>query len=333
MDAEQVARLFRPFEQADGSTTRKYGGTGLGLAISRNLVNLMGGELTVESSMAQGSAFTVLLPLPEAAAPPARAGAEASSDGPRLAHVRVLAAEDVEVNRLVLEDLLVQEGAEVVFAEHGLQALERLEEAGVAAFDVVLMDVQMPVLDGLAATQRIRELAPALPVIGLTAHALEEERQRCLAAGMVEHITKPIDVDALIAAILRHAAKRPRSAVASPAAPALIDWPALIARYQGRTTFIDKLLATVLSSNGTVPAKLRLAAQEQDHAGISFLAHGLKGVAGNLQAPALQNLARQTEVAAKTAQAQAATLARELADRMDALLAELKREDWKKGNR
>ncbi len=204
MSAEQVARLFNPFEQADGSTTRKYGGTGLGLAISRNLARLMGGGIEVESRPGEGSVFTLRLPL-AAAEPAADHRPEPSpAAGGRLAGLRVLAAEDVEVNRLVLEDVLVQEGAQVVFAEDGRQAVDQVLQQGAAAFDVVLMDIQMPILDGYAATRQIRELAPGLPVIGLTAHALAEERKRCLAVGMAEHITKPIDVETLVAAILRH---------------------------------------------------------------------------------------------------------------------------------
>ena len=206
MTTEQLARLFKPFEQADSSTTRRYGGTGLGLVISRNLANLMAGEISVESAVAEGSAFTLKLPLPATEPDLPKHAREASQTQRRLDRVRLLAAEDVEVNRLILEDLLAHEGAQVVFAENGREALERLEEAGVTAFDAVLMDVQMPVMDGYEATRRIREIAPGLPVIGLTAHALAEERYRCLAAGMVEHVTKPVDADELVAAVLRHVA-------------------------------------------------------------------------------------------------------------------------------
>jgi CheY-like chemotaxis protein/anti-sigma regulatory factor (Ser/Thr protein kinase) len=202
MSAEQVARLFQPFEQADSSTTRKFGGTGLGLAISRNLAQLMGGEITVESAPGKGSAFALRLPLIAVEAPLSAHVQPSASTEKRLAGLKLLAAEDVAVNRLVLEDLLLYEGAQVIFAENGQQALDKLEEAGVDAFDAVLMDVQMPVMDGLEATRRIREIAPLLPVIGLTAHALEEERDKCLEAGMVAHVTKPIDIDLLVAAIL-----------------------------------------------------------------------------------------------------------------------------------
>lgn len=196
-----ISKLFSPFEQADSSTTREYGGSGLGLAISLNLANLMGGDVSVESQLGKGSVFTLNLPFPATKPPPVEEDTGYDQAGPRLTGLRVLAADDVEINRLILEDLLMHEGAQPVFAENGEQALRHVEEAGEHAFDVVLMDVQMPVMDGHIATQRIHEIAPELPVIGLTAHALAEEKKRCLASGMVEHVTKPIDVDVLVKAI------------------------------------------------------------------------------------------------------------------------------------
>ena len=122
---------------------------------------------------------------------------------------RILVAEDNEVNQLVLEDNLVSEGAEVTLAINGQEAVDHVRQRGGDGFDVVLMDVQMPVMDGYQATRQIRALAPGLPVIGQTAHALDEERATCLAAGMVDHLAKPLDPDQLIASILRHARPRP----------------------------------------------------------------------------------------------------------------------------
>ncbi|MCP5306145.1 MAG: response regulator [Chromatiaceae bacterium] len=210
MNEAQIARLFNPFEQADSSTTRRFGGTGLGLAISKNLAKLMHGRISVNSQVGVGSRFTLILPL-RATEPPASSEqmALATDEHMQLSGIRILAAEDLEINRIILEDLLEHEGAHVVFAEGGQQALNRLEEHGPSGFDLVLMDVQMPVMDGHEATRRIRKMAPALPVIGLTAHALQEERDRCLASGMVDHVTKPIDPDVLTAAILAHVASTP----------------------------------------------------------------------------------------------------------------------------
>ena len=337
MTPEQVSRLFSAFEQADSSTTRQFGGSGLGLAISRNLAHLMGGDIGVTSEMGNGSVFTLQLPLPTAT--PQKKAEIAVASGPRLAGLRVLAAEDVELNRLVLEDFLEHEGASVVFAENGQQALDRLAEHGVAAFDVVLMDVQMPVMDGHEATRRLRAIAPNLPVIGLTAHALAEERDKCLASGMVEHVGKPIEPDELIGAILRQvggwvASVESAASAAVPAAEAsssLIDWAALNERFNNRTAFIDKLLATVLKDHAPTPVNLRLAIRTGDFKTLAFLAHSLKGLTGSLSAQAIYVQSRTAEDAARLALENAAEetleVARQaaeiLAEQMDALLQEI----------
>ncbi len=318
MTVEEVARLFTPFEQIDNSTTRKFGGTGLGLAISRNLARIMGGDITVESRLGAGSVFTLRLPLPETAPEPVETATPPPSGRKRqLAGLRILAAEDVEINRLVLGDLLAHEGAQTVFAQDGQQAVDLVSQQG-GAFDVVLMDIQMPVMDGFEATRRIHENAPRLPVIGLTAHALPEERELCLAAGMVEHVTKPVTPEVLIAAILAHAGT---AVAADGAAP--IDWEALSVRYDGRQDFIGKLLATFLESHRGIPERLRQAAGGRDLEGIRAIAHGLKGSAGNIEAVGVRDLARQTEEAARGAADSAPALAEELAGMLETLLAEL----------
>jgi len=183
----------------------------------------MGGSIALTGTPGSGSCFTLRLPLPPSPppppSPPSPQPAQATTEHGRLRGIRVLAAEDDEVNRILLEELLRHEGAEVVFAEDGQLAMQRLDEHGAAAFDAVLMDVQMPVLDGYEATRRIRGLHPELPVIGLTAHALPEARRLCLEAGMVEHMVKPVDMAELVAAIRRHVRDRHRLAAAE-AAPA-----------------------------------------------------------------------------------------------------------------
>lgn len=205
MSAEQLSQLFTPFHQLDDSTTRRYGGTGLGLVISQNFARLMHGDITVESVLGEGSTFSLRLPLAEATTDIGDKVSHPESRDSHLTGMRILAVEDVEMNRVILEDLLEYEGAHVIFAEDGQQAIDRLEEHGVTSFDLVLMDIQMPVMDGYEATRRILEMAPGLPVIGVSAHALTDDRAKCLAAGMVEHVTKPIDPDTLIAAIQYHA--------------------------------------------------------------------------------------------------------------------------------
>ena len=196
LNDHEISRLFAPFEQADSSTTRQFGGTGLGLKISRDLALLMGGDISVDSKKNVGSTFTLTLPLVEVSAP-AKQRTDTYAGGPRLVGYRFLAAEDVSINRMILERVLQNEGAEVVFAENGKQAVDLVRQAGGEQFDAVLMDIQMPVMDGYEATRQILSIEPHLPVIGLTAHALEEERDKCLSAGMVAHVTKPFDLKTL----------------------------------------------------------------------------------------------------------------------------------------
>jgi len=209
MDAEQLSRIFDPFEQAETQTTRKYGGTGLGLSIVRRLVALMQGEIQVESRPGEGSSFSVTLPLIEPNRPPpaatsAPAPAPSAPAGTRLAGLRLLVAEDNEINRIVLNDMLTYEGAQVTLAVDGQDVVQRFGEAGRAAFDLILMDVSMPVMDGYEAARRIHALAPDMPIIGQTAYAMPEEKAACLAAGMIDHLAKPLDIEELVRAVSRH---------------------------------------------------------------------------------------------------------------------------------
>lgn len=245
-------------------------------------------------------------------------GLTAPCGGGSLAGYRILAAEDCLVNRLVLEEMLTRRGANLVCVGDGGQAVERVRQDGADAYDIVLTDVQMPGMNGYETAVRLRELAPTLPVIGLTAGTLAEDRDACLAAGMVDHVYKPFDLDTLIKTIRRHG----RQPEAVPAGGD-IDWRGLAARFGNRDGFVDKLAATLCACHADTAARLRAAAREQDMAQLTALAHTLKGMGGNLMARQLQDLAARTERAARTAAPDTAALAELLAAAVEEALAAL----------
>ena len=203
ISAETQARLFQPFSQADSSTTRQYGGTGLGLTISKHLVELMGGRIGVRSTPGAGSEFSVELPL-EPAQTRAQAQAQAVQAGASLA---VLVVEDNDINQEVARAMLEVAGHRVEVAANGAEALKKCAQSH---FDCVLMDCQMPGMDGYEATRRIRAREAEnggvrVPIVALTANAMSGDRERCLAAGMDDFLAKPFDSAALLAALARGA--------------------------------------------------------------------------------------------------------------------------------
>jgi len=197
ISAEQQKRLFQAFSQGDSSITRNYGGTGLGLVISKQLIEQMGGSIRLISTENVGTSFifTVTLGIAELPSPlhnqPAHANHLADPQLQALQGSRILLVEDNEINRIVAVDLLEKLHLQVDVAENGCIALTKLETE---RYDCILMDVQMPIMDGYLTTQRLKEVEAlkSLPVIAMTANAREEDKQRCLEAGMVDYICKPI---------------------------------------------------------------------------------------------------------------------------------------------
>jgi PAS domain S-box-containing protein len=221
-----LARVFKPFEQVDGSITRRFGGTGLGLSISARLVALMGGEIGARSEPGLGSEFHFRIPLHEAEPlPPAAPGRAGADERSALAGRVVLVAEDNDVNQEVARAMLERAGAEVDVAGDGEQALVC---ALVRRYDAILMDMQMPRLDGLEATRRLRAGSSPnarTPIIAMTANVFTEDRQACLEAGMDDHVAKPVQAEELIGRVARWAASGARptaSAAQEPERPRLL---------------------------------------------------------------------------------------------------------------
>ncbi len=212
--ADKLERLFKPFEQADGSITRRYGGTGLGLCISQKLAGLLGGALTVSSVPGEGTSFTLQITAKRARAPQQQQTCCPAAKGPCTQSLRILVAEDNDLNVKVLSALLKPLPYELVRAPDGQAALDLLASSH---FDLVLMDIQMPVLDGCSAVRKLRASDGPnrdVPVIAMTANAMVQDRERYLEAGMDDYVSKPIDARLLYSAIARAASLRHRGAAA-----------------------------------------------------------------------------------------------------------------------
>jgi signal transduction histidine kinase/CheY-like chemotaxis protein/HPt (histidine-containing phosphotransfer) domain-containing protein len=308
---EQATRLFRPFVQADSSTTRQFGGTGLGLSISKRLVELMGGEIGVESTPGRGSTFWFTLTLaraPFAEQAPAAVAAPATVN---LRGAHVLLAEDNPINQQVAVELLQGAGVAVDVAGNGQEALSAVLTK---TFDAVLMDLQMPVMDGLQATRAIRGIdrLKQLPIIAMTASVMAGDRDRCLEAGMNDHISKPVSIEQLMTTLARwlpaRAAAEPAAAPAAPAAPAdarpelpeELDGFNLaegVKRVGGDRALYRRLLLQFHDHSAGAATEIRAALATGDRAKARAEAHTLKGVAGTLSAKELYAAAQALESA------------------------------------
>ena len=331
---EKVDAIFDAFVQADSSITREFGGTGLGLAISRRIATALGGGLTVSSVPGQGSTFTAIIDIgslegvPMLDRPPADGLAarrrEATEPYITLSPARILLVEDGNTNRKLISLVLGKAGVAVVTAENG--------EIGVRtalsdSFDLILMDMQMPVMDGYSATRKLRDSGCELPIIALTAHAMAGDEEKCRRAGCTGYFSKPIDADRLlqtIAQLLEQAdttiagrtCKRPRTL---PAAP--LTQPDLVSSLPTDDEDFREIVEEFIATLHDRLAEMRQARDASDFESLARLAHWLKGSGGTAGFPVLTESAKHLEKSALATQAGAAASALEEIERLAARIA------------
>ncbi len=326
---DRLPELFQVFTQLESSRTKRFGGTGLGLAISRRLVEMMGGTVGVESRLGKGSTFSFtvsLRPAREEHREQVRPSLVAPSGG--FAGLRVLLAEDNQVNRLFLKHFLIEAGCEVKLAGSGGEVLELL---GQGPADLVLMDIQMPEMDGTEATRRIRageagEAARRLPVVALTAYSMKGDKERFLSAGLDDYVSKPVDVEELFMVMRR---VLDRSGAADETERERAGPPMDMAYYdnRGKSAFAREISRMFLDESPAVATAMDAAMRAEDWEGAGDAAHTLLGMAVPLRARGLTESARKLQEAGLAGDAegcrQAARLVRDELDKVQSAIRDL----------
>ena len=334
LSEETMGQLFQPFQQADATISRKYGGTGLGLALCKRIAEMLAGEIGVRSRLGEGTRFEVRLwmEIGDAADLPVDEAADRSDTPTRYLGVRVLVVDDQPYNCEIVETLLRGVGIGVDVAHNGAEAVDRLSQAGAGYYDLVLMDVQMPVMDGLTATRIVRGWPgfADLPVIALTAHTMMHEREKTLAAGMNDHLGKPFDSAALYRLLVKWvvAAKqadalplrRPAATIADGRSLRIdgVNVEAGLALMSGNAERYHYWLHDFATRAPADMARMMQAVEAGDTGSAVDVAHALKGRSGLLGMDALHEMIGRLEAALERG-AEAGSLLPEVSAALDAL--------------
>ena len=301
---ENLYKVFESFNQEDASITRKYGGTGLGLTIGKQLVELFGGDLMVESEFGVGTIFSFSLTFAKGSVQEVTPVQEEKNDyTSQLFEKRVLLAEDNQMNQFLATTILEELGVLVEVAENGKEAIEKFSEG---KYDLILMDMQMPVMDGIEATKVIRErLQSSIPIVALTANAIKGDRQRCLDAGMNDYLTKPFAQSDLIEKMLLNLKDTSANVTAKPEIK--IDKP-VVATYNlqklekimgGNLEHVRQMVGMFVDETPTLVKDMQQAQEIGDITMLGKLAHKVKSSLDILDLQTLAKLARQIEQIAR----------------------------------
>jgi signal transduction histidine kinase/DNA-binding response OmpR family regulator len=310
MDKEFIGNIFQSFTQEDRSVTRKFGGTGLGMTITKQLTELMGGSIHVESEKGVGTTITLCIPLSKGTVTDLPAKESTSTNKSILIGKKILLVEDNEVNRLVATNTLGHYKAVITEAVNGQEAVDILKNSSV---DIVLMDMQMPVMDGIEATKVIRtELNSNVPIIALTANAIKGESDKCFSAGMNDFISKPFAEEELISVIAKWLAKSKNSSLTVQKTierDKLFDLTKLTELSKNDTAFMEKIISLFITQAASSIQEIQVALLKNDFAKIKAIAHKIKPAIDNMGIFSLKTVVnRIEELAAKNCHSEELTL-------------------------
>jgi signal transduction histidine kinase/HPt (histidine-containing phosphotransfer) domain-containing protein/ActR/RegA family two-component response regulator len=359
ISSEQQHRIFEPFSQASSNTVQEFGGTGLGLAITQHLAGLLGGSITVSSTVGEGSVFSLIIPTGALPTEVVKHGSwvgavdssrklSAGTDNPKF-HGRILIAEDSLTNQTLIKLLLERVGLEAVIVENGQQAVQK---AMAEKFDIILMDIQMPVMNGYEATENLRKEGVKTPIVAVTACAMKGDDEKCFSAGCSDYLSKPIDRKKLVETLSKYlsvvgtgccgdlasstgeksaAEVKPQETSGSFGSPSdiEIDWQLLVERL-GSEELVDEIIPIFLKDNTERMKILTDAMGKVDQKEIKFYAHSIKGATATIGAARISELAKQLEIAARDGDsAKYKPLFDEINVRFARLIEFLSRSDWK----